>query len=156
MLICSLCNITVFCFFLFKMSHLNVNIEFVGTEGNKTEGMKQYITVSAPKEVLSIEGEHLNYLKTRKSDGRRVEFVFDERNAFEGWTENSSSHFWLPSEEVELLMSIIGHVRTPKKLLPHLESFAHAPDQTYLVNAMRVSGIMEVLFTELACPFYSF
>jgi hypothetical protein len=130
------------------MSNLSVSKEVIG-EGQEA---KQYIIVSASNEMISIEGEHLNYLKERKSDGKRGEFVYAQRNTFQGWDENLPGSFWFPSEEVELLMSIVEHVKLPAKhkLMPHLNQLPKEKQtivltQTHLLNGLRIGGIIEVI-----------
>lgn len=115
--------------------------------GNKSEDAKTYITVRGDLDLISAEGDHLDYLKTRKTDGKRAEFVYDQWYDFKSWNES----FWLPSEEVELLMSILQHVKTPpaKQLQPHLQHLSQEKQtivcaQTHLINALRIAGIVEV------------
>ena len=114
------------------------------------EGTKRFVTVSAPRHLIDLEGEHLEYLKTT-TDGKKMEFAVHDGARFAGIAD---AGFWLPCEEAQLLWSLIEHVElsSPEKALePFLgelkEKRRHVIEEqarTSIIAALQIADLLEV------------
>ena len=113
------------------------------------DGTKRFITVSAPRALIDLEGDHLCYLKPRTSDGKKMEFAVLDAATFANF---DTAGFWLPCEEVQLLWSLIEHVELHGKgLAPLIEGLNDRrskvvleQSKTSIVKALQIAELLEV------------